>query len=132
MTAEMTKRTRKMKNRILAMPAADAAIPPNPSTAAITATTRKTSVQLSMTNLVERGPARKPRRAAFPRQSTDFSLRGSTLNDHGILRLGRVVVAQDLQAVPVDRADILHHVLAIDLDHAEGRPRRAQTCGERA
>ena len=40
-----TNNTRKIKNRILAMPAAPAAIPPNPKIAAIIAITRKIIVQ---------------------------------------------------------------------------------------
>ena len=43
-----TKSTRKMKNRILAISAAPAAIPPNPKIAAMIATTRKMSVQRNM------------------------------------------------------------------------------------
>ena len=38
----------KIKNRTFAMPADAAAIPPNPKTAAISATTRNVSAQLSM------------------------------------------------------------------------------------
>lgn len=37
-----------MKNRILAIPAAPAAIPPNPNTAAIIAIIKKVTVQRSM------------------------------------------------------------------------------------
>jgi hypothetical protein len=40
-----------MKNKILAMEAAPAAIPPNPKIAAIIATTRKITVQRSITYL---------------------------------------------------------------------------------
>ena len=40
-----------MKNKILAMEAAPAAIPPNPKIAAIIATTRKIRVQRSITYL---------------------------------------------------------------------------------
>jgi hypothetical protein len=39
------KRTRKIKNKILAIEAAPAAIPPNPKIAAMIATTRKITVQ---------------------------------------------------------------------------------------
>ena len=45
---EIRKRTIKTKNRILAIPAAPAAIPPNPKTAAIIAMIRKVTVQRSM------------------------------------------------------------------------------------
>ena len=40
-----TKSTRKIKNKILAIPAAPAAIPPNPKMAAMIATTKKITVQ---------------------------------------------------------------------------------------
>ena len=43
--SETRNRTRKMKNKIFAMDAAPAAIPPNPKIAAIIATTRKITVQ---------------------------------------------------------------------------------------
>jgi len=42
---ETINNTRKMKNKILAMEAAPAAIPPNPRIAAMIATTRKITVQ---------------------------------------------------------------------------------------
>jgi hypothetical protein len=42
---EIRNNTTKMKNRILAMDAAPAAMPPNPKTAAITATIKKISAQ---------------------------------------------------------------------------------------
>ena len=42
---------RKTKNKILAIPAAVPAIPPNPSRAATKAITRKTNVQCNMRNL---------------------------------------------------------------------------------
>lgn len=42
------KRTMKIKNKILAIEAAPAAIPPNPNTAAIIATMRKVTVQRNM------------------------------------------------------------------------------------
>ena len=42
-TSDMTNSTRNMKNRILAISAAPAAMPPNPNTAAISATTKNTS-----------------------------------------------------------------------------------------
>ena len=42
---ERTNKTRKMKNKTLAMPAAPAAMPPNPKMAAIMATIRKMTVQ---------------------------------------------------------------------------------------
>ena len=44
----MRKRTIKMKNRIFAIPAAPAAIPPNPKTAAMIAMIKKVTVQRSM------------------------------------------------------------------------------------
>src|SRR5687767_8165795 len=43
-----TNRTRNTKNRILAMPAAPAAMPPKPNRAAINATTRNISAQYNM------------------------------------------------------------------------------------
>ena len=43
--SETRNKTRKMKNKIFAMEAAPAAIPPNPNMAAIIATTRKITVQ---------------------------------------------------------------------------------------
>lgn len=43
--SDKTNNTRKIKNRILAIPAAPAAIPPNPKMAAIMATIRKITVQ---------------------------------------------------------------------------------------
>jgi len=49
--SEATKRIKKIKNKILAIPAEAAAIPPNPNTAAIKATTRKMSVQRNMGHL---------------------------------------------------------------------------------
>jgi hypothetical protein len=45
------KRMRKIKNKILAIPAEAAATPPKPKTAAIIATTRKISVQRNMIEL---------------------------------------------------------------------------------
>jgi hypothetical protein len=50
--SEATKRIKKMKNRILAIPAEAAATPPKPNTAATNATTRKISVQRNMGNLL--------------------------------------------------------------------------------
>ena len=44
----MRNRTIKIKNRIFAIPAAPAAIPPNPNTAAIIAMTKKMTVQRSI------------------------------------------------------------------------------------
>ena len=44
-----TKRIRKMKNKILAILAAPAAIPPKPKIAAIIATTKKITVQRNIT-----------------------------------------------------------------------------------
>ena len=43
--SETRNRTMKMKNKILAIPAAPAAIPPKPKMAAMMATTRKITVQ---------------------------------------------------------------------------------------
>jgi len=43
-------RTIKMKNKILAIPAAPAAIPPKPNMAAIIATTKKITVQRNIVN----------------------------------------------------------------------------------
>ena len=43
--SETRNRTMKMKNKILAIPAAPAATPPNPKIAAMMATTRKITVQ---------------------------------------------------------------------------------------
>jgi hypothetical protein len=43
--SETRNRTMKMKNKILAIPAAPAATPPNPKMAAMIATTRKITVQ---------------------------------------------------------------------------------------
>ena len=45
MIRDNTNRIRKIKNKILAIPAAPAAIPPNPKMAATMATTRKITVQ---------------------------------------------------------------------------------------
>lgn len=45
----MINRITKMKNKTLAIPAAPAAIPPNPNMAAITATTKKITVQRNIT-----------------------------------------------------------------------------------
>lgn len=88
-TAEMTNRTRKIKNRILAMPAAEAAMPPNPRTAAMTATTRKTSVQLSMSNLCQQGP-RRGLRLLLPGISTGGDRLGSSF--HSTARfIGRIM-----------------------------------------
>ena len=42
-----------MKNKILAMEAAPAAIPPNPKTAAIIATTKNITVHLNITNRLD-------------------------------------------------------------------------------
>jgi hypothetical protein len=50
--SEATKRIKKIKNKILAIPAEAAAIPPKPKTAAINATTRKISVQRNMGDLL--------------------------------------------------------------------------------
>jgi hypothetical protein len=44
-TNEIINKTKKTKNKILAIPAAPAAIPPKPNTAAIIATTKKITVQ---------------------------------------------------------------------------------------
>jgi hypothetical protein len=46
--SEITKRMRKTKNKILAIPAALAAIPPKPKKAAIMAMTKKTAAQYNM------------------------------------------------------------------------------------
>jgi hypothetical protein len=48
---EITNATRKIKNRILAILAAPAAIPPNPKIAAIIATTRKMIVHRSIRHM---------------------------------------------------------------------------------
>jgi hypothetical protein len=46
--SEITKRMRKIKNRILAIPAAPAASPPNPKKAAIMAMIKKTAAQYNI------------------------------------------------------------------------------------
>ena len=46
---ERTKRTKKIKNRTLAIPAAPAAIPPKPNMAAMMATIKKITVQRNIT-----------------------------------------------------------------------------------
>jgi hypothetical protein len=51
-TSEATKRIKKIKNKILAIPAEAAAIPANPKTAAINATMRKITVQRNMDDLL--------------------------------------------------------------------------------
>src|SRR5215210_361795 len=48
MTSDTTKAMRNRKNRILAIPAAPEAMPPNPKTAAMMATMKKPIAQLSM------------------------------------------------------------------------------------
>jgi hypothetical protein len=50
--SEATKRIKKIKNKILAIPAEAAAIPPKPNTAATNATTRKISVQRNIGDLL--------------------------------------------------------------------------------
>jgi hypothetical protein len=52
--SEITKRIRKMKKRILAIPVAAAAMPVNPKTAAMIAMMKKTNAQLSMALLLSR------------------------------------------------------------------------------
>jgi hypothetical protein len=49
MINEIINNTRKIKNRILAIDAAPAAIPPNPNTAAIIATIKNMTVQRNIT-----------------------------------------------------------------------------------
>ncbi len=49
--SDRTNKIKKMKNRTLAIPAAPAAIPPNPNMAAIMATIRKITVQRNITYL---------------------------------------------------------------------------------
>jgi hypothetical protein len=49
--SEATKRTKKIKNKILAIPAEAAAIPPKPKTAATSATKRKMTVHRNMCDL---------------------------------------------------------------------------------
>ena len=49
MIRDSTNSIRKIKNKIFAIPAAPAAIPPNPKMAAIMATTRKITVQRNIT-----------------------------------------------------------------------------------
>jgi hypothetical protein len=49
---ETRKSTMKIKKRILAIPAAATAIPPNPKSAAISAMTRKVNVQRNMCALL--------------------------------------------------------------------------------
>ena len=48
MMSATTNRTKKRKNKTLAIPAAVPAIPPNPKTAAITETTKNTKAQYNM------------------------------------------------------------------------------------
>jgi hypothetical protein len=50
-TRLIRKRTKKTKNKILAIPAAVPAMPPNPKAAAINATIKKVSAQLNISHL---------------------------------------------------------------------------------
>src|SRR5690349_8381859 len=108
-----------MKKRILAMPAAEAAMPPNPRTAAITATTRKTSVQLSMSNLCQQSP-RRGLELSLPGTSTGGEWPGSGLHLAAGF-VGGIVDSPHFEPVPVNGDHVLHHMVAVELEDAEAR-----------
>lgn len=72
------------------MPAASAAMPPNPKTAATTAITKKTAVQYS----IAMPPLRRPQKQAPDQPSCATAIRGLVRASEGVPRAGQIVASK--------------------------------------